>query len=187
MIDILWVGVAAYLAVGVYMTGPGPIGDELRRYHARELPLVGSTTPRWKWILYFVLVGVTSVLAWPTYFVRVGRGPIPTTTLSLAKIEREPGLYFMYMGGAGTLTCRACAYQQKLTSFIHGHTEGPDRWCKAAYQCRICHKFTYVESRGYVKEDVPNCDCGGELTRDDVLVCPSCGDKAVSYRMEWIT
>ncbi len=75
----------------------------------------------------------------------------------------EEYLCFSHMGGAGTIHCKDCGYEQDIISFIHGMTS-----CDIGRQCPHCHAFVveHNESNEYHKF--------GEATED--FVCPECGE-----------
>lgn len=50
-------------------------------------------------------------------------------------------LYFIKMGGAGTISCLECGFEQEIVSFLHGVS-----WDSTGYQCQKCGKFHAIEN-----------------------------------------
>ena len=115
---------------------------------------------------------------------------------------QNKGLKFQYMGGHGKLSCNECNFSESLTSFIHGIDSS-----RTGYQCQACGKFasrirTQRNRRSNDKiqeaQEIRNepgsayeasliCECGGKLNREQILFCPDCKSKDMSYSMEYIT
>ena len=92
------------------------------------------------------------------------------------------GLEFSRMGGAGEIACRDCGFREEITSFMHGFTSGPEASADEGRQCLQCGKFRTVHLQGNSPVDsLPRCECGGELSRDHFLFCPTCRSKNLSY------
>ena len=69
-------------------------------------------------------------------------------------------LYFIKMGGAGTISCLECGFEQEIVSFLHGVS-----WDSTGYQCQKCGKFHKIENeRNNFRRK--KCECGGKLERD---------------------
>ena len=90
------------------------------------------------------------------------------------------------MGGAGTLHCNVCGYEEKIISFLHGFDDGPDSWHECGYQCQDCGKIISIERNLSLKK-IPTCDCGGEMSREEPLFCPVCKSFSLEYKMRIIT
>lgn len=86
------------------------------------------------------------------------------------------------IAGAGELSCVRCGWHTHHTSFMHGID-----YCMSKVQCQQCGRFTKVESRGANGPQPMKCDCGGNLSREGPLFCPSCRSKIMIYHMEYIT
>lgn len=95
--------------------------------------------------------------------------------------DYDKHLYYWKMGGAGTIRCLECNFQQKIISFLHGAN-----WNNSGYQCQKCGKFHEIEC------DLDNskrkrCECGGKLDRDKPIFCPKCKTTNLSYYLRIIT
>lgn len=95
--------------------------------------------------------------------------------------DNDSRLYFAGMGGAGTIHCLECNFQQKIVSFLHGAN-----WNNTGYQCQKCGKFHEIENE---KSNFwrKRCKCRGKLDRDKPLFCPECNSFNIAYRMSKIT
>ena len=93
--------------------------------------------------------------------------------------ETDTNLYFVRMGGAGTIICSDCGYKRGITSFIHGIDS-----CTVGYQCQSCGIFHCLDD---VFNSPPPCTCGGELSSDKPLFCPRCKSKNMNYECKIIT
>jgi len=100
--------------------------------------------------------------------------------------ERAEGIWFHYMGGNGTITCKDCDHSEEVTSFIHGIKSS-----NSGFQCQGCGKLSSIRAGGPGRadeyEESLECECGGALKRDKVIFCPSCKSKNLSYQMQYIT
>jgi hypothetical protein len=98
------------------------------------------------------------------------------------------GLKFSRMGGVGAISCQDCGFRQPIISFIHGFTSGPEASADEGRQCLQCGEITTVHLEGNPPvNDIPRCECGGELSREHVLFCPKCRSTKLDYGMTEIT
>lgn len=101
------------------------------------------------------------------------------------KFRRKGRLSFMFgMGGRGIVSCEKCGYREEVVSFLHGFGEDP--WSNTGFQCQQCGKLHAIE-RVQKLNEIPPCECGGRLSRDDDVFCPACGSFNVVYDMTMIT
>jgi len=98
-------------------------------------------------------------------------------------------LFFVRMGGMGTISCENCAFEEEIISFWHSHeTDIKKAWYKSGYQCQSCGSFKTLMNDDLGSEFVPDlCSCGGKLSREFPLFCPKCKGKNLKYRMSRIT
>lgn len=94
-------------------------------------------------------------------------------------------LYYWKIGGAGTINCKNCSFNQDIISFIHGFS-GDEPTSNSGFQCQQCGKFHAIE------QDMENsqsklCTCGGNLSRNEPLFCPVCKSTDLEYDMQYIT
>lgn len=101
-------------------------------------------------------------------------------------VHHDGKLRFRQMGGAGNLYCQKCGYEEHIISFLHSFPTGPGTWHESGYQCQVCGKITSIEKNLWMKE-LPKCECGGELSRDEGLFCPVCRSYKVKYKLKIIT
>ncbi len=98
-------------------------------------------------------------------------------------IEKVPGIKFSGMGGFGRISCCECSFSEKNTSFLHGLSSADGtRTSSKGYQCVDCGEFAAV-----APEDDLLCKCGGNLSRDHLLFCPTCKSTKLTYKMMFIT
>ncbi len=92
-------------------------------------------------------------------------------------------LYFSVMKGAGEVSCEECGYKTKLTGYVDG---GPGSdWSQKGFQCQSCGRFHEIE---YVDrlDQLPSCECGGELSRNKWLFCPECRSDHMIYDEQYV-
>ena len=95
-------------------------------------------------------------------------------------------LWFETIGtGCGTLHCESCGYEQRWALYLHGF--GKDAWAVMGYQCRQCHCLTDRRwDRDHPEQLRPLCECGGELARSGLIVCPRCAGPDMSTDLLWV-
>ena len=112
--------------------------------------------------------------------------------------EDEDYLCFSHMGGAGTIVCDDCGYQEDIVSFIHG-----DMSCTIGRQCPHCHAFTIEHNEsteyhafGESTEDFKCPKCGTVIRKkeepflkgnDAPLFCPKCHSPRLHYDLGILT
>ena len=231
LIGIVWL-VGIYLLIGLYMATLGSLGRDIRQKldshwrasssHAERAEYFTGqahvSPPRWKHLLFAVVLGLGVVLGWPVFLpglrpaspkagklpqaTRIERrnanSPLRETHQALEQVADnispslppkaptgEPRqLRFNQISGLGSLSCQACGHSEGLQSLIHGHRDDGGRI--AGYQCRSCHQFQDVRSSKTQPPDL-YCPCGGELTRDETIVCPQCQSTNLHYKMLLLT
>jgi hypothetical protein len=104
----------------------------------------------------------------------------------------DTNLYFSHMGGAGTIHCLECSYQEEIISFIHGFDEkGHPAYGTKGLQCQSCGKFYSLNFDEQIEKRRQNiksyCACGGILEDDKPIFCPQCNSRNVKYNMSYIT
>lgn len=96
--------------------------------------------------------------------------------------SKYPDLYFSRMGGVGILACARCDFSESVLGFIHNL----DLWDSTGYQCQKCGQFHKVGNSEDLKQ-LPFCECGGSLSREEPVFCPQCKSKAVKYDLRYLT
>jgi len=192
--------IAGYLGIGVLvLAGPGRV--EVRKQRDSAYPrdpflrerLGWKPVPEWMPVVVGVIVAVVLVLLWPVFLAswfKEGRsGRHGREWWEEHANERMPkGLTFGLMGGAGTIFCRDCGYEEAIISFTHGYTaEGRPRGT-IGHQCQSCGKFSHVDDHGGpLSAAALRCECGGGLEREAVLFCPRCRSTNLGYERRYIT
>ncbi len=85
--------------------------------------------------------------------------------------------------GGGIILCKECGFEEKIIAGVHHQTDGDYR---LGYQCQKCGKFIAILDP-FKYEKLPKCDCGGELSQENLVFCSKCGSKNVYYKMTYIT
>ena len=202
---ILLLIAVAYLLPGLWLATQGAMGEDIRKEAAGRCLLVaghlmartGRSVPFWWRDLFIASLFVTAVVSWPVAlycrrrerkcserFSAAMKSPEDSMTPS-PKPAPERRLMWGRLGGAGCLVCRDCKYHAGIVSFIHGHGSS-NGWRKTGYQCRACHQLHALESTNDEPANL-TCPCGGELSRDEPLLCPRCHGFNVYYDCALIT
>ena len=192
----VWAVVAGYFAIGVMvLAGPGrrEVTKQVRSFHASDpdvRAILGQDeVPAWKLVVFRGLLGLAIVVVWPLLlWVWIHERREAAREDEAWEAQVAEGLQFSLMGGAGTLHCSDCGFKQRITSFTHGITSGPEASCDEGFQCLSCGKFVSVHRAGNPSvTPVPRCECGGELSREHSLFCPTCRSNELHYKLEYIT
>lgn len=186
----------AYLVVGVYVATLGPLGRDIRRQAAqlrpkssgsslpewkegRLPPLVQLPRPRWKTAAFIVVITAGAMFGWALFlpgYVGERRAGRQAQAKRAAEPDRS-GLRFTRMGGVGKFDCDACGYEENVLSDMHSFRGGRS---VLGYQCKRCLCFRDVKQGPDIQPDL-HCECGGELSRDEKVLCPGCGSDRVKF------
>lgn len=187
MITILFI----YLSIGVLSILFGPLARKLNIEIARinkdyklRLEWGNKDFPAWKKTAYIVTLRSLGILFYPLLCMILLHDYYYENTLKGNKKPMnsdENLLYFFKMGGAGKVTCSDCNTGNEVVSFLHNM----DAWSNTGFQCQTCGQFHEIVNW---KDGVTNnCNCGGNLERDEPIFCPKCKSNNVAYRMSYIT
>ena len=190
---MLEVSIAVYLAIGVVLVCIGPVAENISREidRARGSPLsnafMGRKQPsESKLLLARITITIGFVLFWVVFIWGILKEHWNIQDSRISVQERSKGLWFSYMGGHGTVSCKDCNHSEEVTSFIHGINS-----CSSGFQCQGCGKFASIRSGGPGKaneyEESLVCRCGGSLDREKIIFCSSCKSKNLSYQTLYIT
>ena len=184
--------VFGYLIVGAALLcgpGSGQLTREVRSVRGSDLASMVTgrpSVPQWKVVVFAVIISTGFVVAWPLF--------LPGLLSSWQSERRwrrkhdESHLEYEMMGGAGSISCGRCGFQEEIVSFTHGHRRDGEPCGTSGYQCLGCGKFHSVNDDGLeVDPQVPRCECGGVLSREHALFCPKCRSTKLSYEMAYIT
>jgi hypothetical protein len=100
------------------------------------------------------------------------------------QIEYDGNLYLSKRNGAGMVCCEDCDFKAEAFGFVHGF--GSPRLCKVTLQCQECGQFKEVEGQNRVPRK-GKCQCGGKLSREAPVFCPSCKSKNMNYHLRYMT
>lgn len=87
-------------------------------------------------------------------------------------------LSFNSINGYGPVTCKVCGHTENITAFTHGvkeHEEGA--------QCQTCGTFHTIPHNS----DKCKCECGGMLSRERPIFCPTCKSRHMTYFADYLS
>jgi len=175
-----------YLVAGMFAAFRGVLS---RKLAWEEFLLRAKDEQSHRVWLFMAVVRFLAIIGWPflcamlliDWFRSRVKKAQPSADYAALRDDMRRGLRFSRMGGAGRLHCDDCGWSEDIESFVHNL----DRWCLAAYQCQACGRFCHLENPR--RDSIPPCDCGGKLSRDEILFCPKCRSRALRYWMAYIT
>ena len=183
-----------YLVIGILLATIGPAGkditvevDRIRGSSLLDAYLEREPPSELKLGIFRVFITAAFILLWPFFIFGIMKAQRKSIEEDEAfEDERAQGLWFHYLGGYGSITCKDCMHNESITSFTHGRDSST-----AGFQCQACGKFAAINSGGPGKakeyQSSLICECGGKFEREKVLFCPECQSKNLSYDMEFIT
>jgi hypothetical protein len=201
--------VGIYVILGLFLATLGPAGKSIRREVEKTRgteftnAMMQREAPSEKKLFFFKLTLILGFsLLWPFLLWGALKENKNYEVQPDSDDFQNKGLKFQYMGGHGKLSCNECNFSESLTSFIHGIDSS-----RTGYQCQACGKFSsrirtqrHRRSKDEIQEaqEIRNesgsayaasliCECGGKLNREQILFCPDCKSKDMSYSMEYIT
>jgi len=190
------IGILAYLLIGFVLNLFGILAKSRKQefkdtdfINFRNSLLGVKLVPKWKLLLYKIIITVISILLFPIFYVIVYKGNYKKKVIEKQHTAKakDTRLYFhSNISGVGILTCKTCSHSEKITSAVHGYTDEDEPWSLCSYQCQGCGKFHKV-SNEMEKAGSVLCECGGELTREKPVFCPQCKTFELSYKMSYIT
>ena len=191
MILIICIGV--YILIGVLLNFFHPEVPEINQILRKiNRPTVddyideGSYTPRWKRVLVVVIIRFVTIVVGPvaSLFDLIYNPIRKVMNIILRRYEEDnyDYLYFVLMNGAGEVSCQVCTYTSKLTGTINGD-HGSD-WNQKGYQCQSCGRFDEIEYPDRL-DQLPRCDCGGEISRNEIVFCPECRSDHMIYNEQY--
>jgi hypothetical protein len=194
MTNLFETALVIYFLVGTLLATVGPAGkditvevDRIRGSSLLDAYLEREPPSELKLWIFRVIITVGFVLLWPVFIFGIMKAQRKAEEEDQSfEDEREQGLWFHYLGGYGSITCKDCMHNESITSFTHGRDSST-----AGFQCQACGKFAAINSGGPRKakeyQSSLICECGGKFEREKVLFCPECRSKNLSYDMEFIT
>ena len=182
-----------YIAIGILLVSFGPVTENISKEidRARGTSLSNAFMERQqpserKLLLARITITIGFVLLWIVFILGILKEHWNIQDTRKTVHEKSKGLWFSYMGGHGTVSCKVCYHTEDVTSFIHGTNSS-----SSGFQCQGCGKFTSIRSGGPGKaneyEDSLICECAGSLEREKVLFCSQCKSEDLSYRTLYIT
>jgi len=186
MILIICIGV--YIIIGVLLSFFHPEIPEINLILRRIVrPTIndyideGSYTPRWKRVLAVIIIRSVTIVIGPAVSLI---DLIINTINEIKKEEDYDYLYFVLMNGAGEVSCVDCGNKTILSGYVDG---GPGSdWNQKGYQCQSCGRFHEIEYADRL-DQLPRCDCGGELFRNKWLFCPECRSDHLIYNEQYVS
>ena len=208
---MVWSVVGLYLLVGLYLVTKGPLGKwidqrrkdtwfdfELDAWIAEGNRGQGEAQSDARIRKLSLTFRVLAVLAWPLLLPgALGKKPsavdvvadvpptepvpAPAPAPVAAPSPPRKALKFIFLSGTGEISCLDCGYQQPLAGTLHYRNPETDgNILHLGHQCQSCRKFSKVIRREGLTPDM-HCECGGELAREEPLVCPACASQNLDY------
>ena len=188
------IALVIYFLVGTLLATIGPAGkditvevDRIRGSSLLDAYLEREPPTKLKLWVFRAFITAAFILLWPVFIFGIMKAQRKAREETEAfEDKRLQGLWFHYLGGYGSITCKDCMHNESITSFTHGRESST-----AGFQCQACGKFAAIRSGGPGKakeyQSSLICECGGKFEREKVLFCPQCCSKNLSYDMEFIT
>jgi hypothetical protein len=201
--------IGIYVTLGLFLATLGPAGRSIRREVEKTRgteftnAMMQREAPSEKKLFFFKLILILGFsLLWPFLLWGALKENKNYEVQPDSDDFEHKALKFQYMGGHGKLRCNECNFSESLTSFTHGI-----RSSRTGYQCQACGKFASrirAQRNRRSNDEIPEaqeirnesgsayeasliCECGGKLNREQILFCPDCKSKDLSYSMEYIT
>ena len=148
----------------------------------------GKYIPWWKRITAVAIIRVIMIVIGPAVSLidlihKLGKR-VMNIILKRYEDESYDYLYLFNIEGAGEVSCMLCTFTSKLIGKIHGGTES-DLLYKG-YQCQSCGRFHELEYPDRLYQ-LPRCECGGELSRDEFFFCPECRSEHMVYDEQYVS
>ena len=191
--EMIEISIGVYLAIGVLLVAVGPVAENISSEidRARGTPLSNAFMEREqpsesKLLLARITITIGFVLLWIIFIWGILKDHWNIQATRQRVKERSKGLWFSYMGGHGTVSCKDCEHIEEVTSFIHGINSST-----TGFQCQGCGKFAAIGSGGPGRaneyEESLDCECGQSFERDKAIFCPNCKSMNLSYQTLYIT
>lgn len=184
--------ILSYLVIGIILNLIGPLAKKIKEQIFKiikpspvDILLQSDPIPLWKKIVAIALILILGIVFYPVLYLVI---TIDSFRKKSFDKKPEPNYndnyrYFWQMGGAGTIQCNECNFKEDIVSFIHGM----DGYAKTGFQCQVCGTFKGIEQYKMNETLNTQCECGGNLEREEPLFCPKCKTKNISYQMRYIT
>lgn len=143
----------------------------------------GSST---RLAFYYLLRSVVFLIVWPgvvAHLVFPPFRPIFEIQYKYKRWKQSRHLYFEMCSGGGIMECKECGYEEKIIASVHHQADCDYR---LGYQCQKCGKHIAIADPFKYKK-LPNCECGGKLSKEKPLFCGQCGSKDVEYYRTYLT
>ena len=194
MTNLFEIVLVIYWVIGTLLATIGPASkditvevDRIRGSSLLDAYLEREPPSELKLCIFRAFITAAFILLWPFFIFGIMKAQRKAREEDEAfEDKRLQGLWFHYLGGYGSITCKDCMHNESITSFTHGRDSST-----AGFQCQACGKFAAIRSGGPGKatdyQSSLICECGGQFNREKVLFCPECQSKNLSYDMEFIT
>ena len=194
MTNLFEIVLVIYWVIGTLLATIGPASkdinmevDRIRGSSLLDAYLEREPPTKLKLCIFRAFITAAFILLWPFFIFGIMKAQRKAREEDEAfEDKRLQGLWFHYLGGYGSITCKDCMHNESITSFTHGRDSST-----AGFQCQACGKFSAIRSGGPGKatdyQSSLICECEGKFERDNVLFCPQCRSKNLSYDMEFIT
>ena len=205
--QIAWVVLCLYLLVGVYLVSKGPLGawigkrleetrfnSDIDAWIAEGVGEHRKSVPDARIRVLGVVFRLLVVLVWPLLLPGVlsqekpvasavveSSMPAPVPDKDAVPMQSNLVRRISRLSGTGEVTCLDCGYKERLAATLHFRSRDTSgNVIHLGHQCRSCRKLTTVVMRDGLLPDL-HCECGGDLVRDEVLLCPGCASQNLDY------
>ena len=206
--EMVWCVVGLYLLAGVYLVSKGPLGKwmgqrqvetwfdyELDAWVAEGNGEQRSSPTDARVRKLSLAIRVLAVLVWPLLLPgalrkrqaavdvaeEVDMPPPETEPEPAVHLSPRQALKFMFMSGTGEVSCLACGHKERMAGAVYFRSrETGGSVIHSGYQCQTCRKFDVLVMRDGLAPDL-QCACGGEMSREEVLLCPACASQNLEY------
>jgi hypothetical protein len=168
-----------YIAIGILSILVGPISNRIKRdildlkvKLSLEAAAGIKTASKRRVLMFEVFYGILLI----DYYRSKKRAKNKTTA--------PANDYLYFRSGTGVISCKDCGFTQQIVSFLHGLDDGESTL--TGFQCQAYGKFHELKNSLGVPVSM-KCECGSVLSRKELLFCPTCRSKKVSYKMSYIT
>ena len=157
-----------------------------RTKYAKRIPDKWKGKSTIRLALYYVLRSVLFLIVWPGLVAHLyipKFQPILEIKIKYEKWKYSRHTYLCNNIGVGAIECKECGHKERVILAVHHQVDCDYR---LGYQCQKCGKHIAIADPFKYKK-LPECECGGKLSRKKPVFCSECGSKNEVYHRIYIT